>query len=219
MNNIEQNGWKISNVFVELRFAPAPEFFNRKQELFQKLFSDFPNYNMQNFDSIAMHTKEHPGLSLNIMPNRFIFTTEKPSEIEDFLEKAKKVWKIIYEDLKINIVERFGMRIYLTKELKQNDVNEKITKFINKNIIDSKFNLNSADVVLNLKEGNRNLRISINAGTSQTIVISPIPVQTQVAQGILVDMDFFVEGTKAEDVKVFLAEGINKILDCQHMVD
>lgn len=224
---MKNKNWENNSLFLEFRFSPSPEFFNKKQELFTNLYKYFPNYNPQNFDSILMHTTDTPGLSLSLFPGRFLLASEIPNEEEEFIESALKSWKIISEILKIKTLVRFGIRLNTINKMVLNLANEKMVPLICVDSVNSELQIQSANISIDLLYKGNKIKAVFNAGNSQTIILSPIQqngylpgVTTQSIQtGIIADIDFSNINVPLSDIKELFSMSNIGISECLSMIE
>lgn len=216
------DSWKINNLVVEIVFKPSPYFFKRKNELIEKLYMEFPNYNTQNNNlpgPIAMHTSDNPGINLNIFPNKFAIIFEKMND-ENIISKGKDVCDIVIKLLEVNSIQRFGMRINLIKQMDLINADKILNSFINNKFKD--LNLVNSSCLLNLTTSeNANLRIALNRGMSQSIQIGPNlnNIQQAPISGIIADIDFFKVNIDSKDINHLIDIGLKEYEKCQLEID
>jgi hypothetical protein len=206
------NGWTVDKVFTEIRFSSTPLFFNKKQEILQRLLSDLPNYDIQNMDTLNMHSREFPGKELTLMPNRYAYTFETLSPGDNFSENCKEKWSIINSKLNINQIERFGVRCVFVKEMDIKAASNYSANFLDLTKIRNSINLNAVDYVFVFKEMDKSIRIAANAGEIQSIsVVGNVPQASyRQLKGFIVDIDFSVENIQTKFISNLYEESIDK---------
>jgi hypothetical protein len=205
-------GWVIDRMFTEIRYASTPAFFDKKQEVFTRLLTQLPHYNIQNIDLLTMHSKEMPGKELVLSPNRFAYTYEMIKVNDNFVEDCKEKWTLINNKLNVNSVERFGMRAFFLKEMDIKDATSHLKKYIDTTKIKNIANLSTVDYAFVFKEMEKTIRVATNAGEMQSIILSTEYAQSESRniKGYIVDIDFSIENIPSKFIPNLIEEGIDK---------
>ena len=124
---------------------------------------------------------------------------------------CKDKWQHIYKLLDISIVERVGIRINLVKEMDEKEAKCFTKQFIDKGKVEGIGELLNSAVILNFKELDKCARVSISSGTIQSLAIkNNIQQQTITTKGVLIDIDYFVEHLKPENVTNQFEQGFDQ---------
>lgn len=207
------NGWLMEKIFTELRFAPTPLFFDRKQDVFQKLLPGLPSYNIQNIDTISMHSKDVPGIDFSLSPNRFCYTFENPKQNDSFAESCKDKWAIVNGRLNISTIDRFGLRAIFIKPMDLKEASTHTKRFIDLSKIRYSINLDAIDCVYYFKELDKSIKIAVSTGEIKTLELSNANQQNMVRQvsGLIADIDFSYENFQSKFVPNLFEEGVDKL--------
>lgn len=206
------NGWSIHKMFSEIKFAPSPNFFDKKTEFLTKFMKEYPQYNASVIDALQMHTLEHPGADLSISPNRYVLNVDYETDKYDFLELAKRSWPFISNKLNINYIDRLGVRAIFIKEVNEIEANKFILKYLNLDKVNSNADLIQSELILVYRELNSKIRINIKQGSIQSLLIgSNNNAKSLIKKGLIVDIDYSIEQFKSNDANKYFDTSIDRI--------
>ena len=210
MDGFFNDSWKVISLGTEIRYAPSPKFFDKKQNFLKEFMVELPNYDANTVDNLTMHSKYFPGVNLVIMPNRMLLSFEKFENKTKFIDMCKNKWQSILRNLNISIVERVGIRINLIKEMDEKKANEFTKQLINNQKLKEVTGLISSGVTLNFRELDKCVRVVISAGSFQSFTIdNNIQKQTNTI-GLLVDIDYYIESQRPENVSCHFEQSFDK---------
>lgn len=217
MEHSIQKKWSSTNILSEFRFQPSPNFFDAKEKIFKSLLCDFPSYNLDKMDVLSMHSKNFPGINIQLMPGRFTFTFENGGDVEEFTRECNKTWNIINKHLNIKSIDRLGVRSYFLKSMNDDEAKNVILKLLNKNLLNN--DIINAQLVLNFQDRDSNARVSISKGTLQSINVAQVQSQLDLISGIVVDIDFFAENAFSHHVNTLVSKSANEFSKYLSMLD
>jgi len=210
MNGFLNDSWKVIRLGTEIKFAPSPHFFDKKQSFLKDFMIEFPSYNANGLDNLTMHTKCFPGINLVIMPNRMLLSFEKFDDKTKFIDMCKNKWLYFCKNLKIRTVERTGIRISLIKEMDEIKANEFTKQLINKEKFKEVGGLINSVITLNFRELDKCVRMVISSGTFQSLTIVDNVQKPITTKGLMVDIDYYVERQKSENITSHFEQSFDK---------